>query len=293
MKIKIIYTIHVLLTAFLMICSQYEIFSQIKDITKVKQPGLFVGFSLGPSQSQIINQGTLSVSGLLSNKMNSFFGSVEIGYFFSHHIGLSTGIGFDSYKTQLILATYQNKFNTIDSENEAYERQVSGADIKEVQDVGFLSVPICLNIRLPFNETIGFFLQPGINLAFPLSKKYTISGTFTYKGYYPAYNVLLENLPDYGFPSNHSTVANGELELKPLNVNAIVSAGFDFFVQKRIQVAVAAFYNKSLSNISSYSSPNEFQLSSDVDQINSLMMGSSKVSAQSIGIKISFRYFLR
>jgi len=276
-----------------MICSQYEIFSQIKDITKVKQPGLFVGFSLGPSQSQIINQGTLSVSGLLSNKMNSFFGSVEIGYFFSHHIGLSTGIGFDSYKTQLILATYQNKFNTIDSENEAYERQVSGADIKEVQDVGFLSVPICLNIRLPFNETIGFFLQPGINLAFPLSKKYTISGTFTYKGYYPAYNVLLENLPDYGFPSNHSTVANGELELKPLNVNAIVSAGFDFFVQKRIQVAVAAFYNKSLSNISSYSSPNEFQLSSDVDQINSLMMGSSKVSAQSIGIKISFRYFLR
>jgi hypothetical protein len=296
MKLKITGVFQVLLTALLIIYSQYDMFSQIADATKAKPPGLsvlFVGFSLGPSQSNIINEGTLSVSGLTSKKMNSLTGSAEIGYFFTEHIGLSSGISFDSYKTRLALSAYQNKFNTIDSEKEAYERRVSGSDITEVQEAGYIGIPICLNIRLPLNKSTGFFLQPGFNLAFPVSKKYSSSGTFTYKGYYPAYNVLLENLPNYGFPVNHSTTANGQLELKPVNINAVASAGFYCTVQKKITIAIAAFFNRSLSGISAYSKSGEFQLSSDVDQVNSLMGGCSNVSYNSIGVKISVRYFLK
>jgi hypothetical protein len=283
----------ILLTAFLIICYQNEVFSQETDISAENQPRMFVGISLGPSQSHIINVGTLSVSELLSGKKISFFGSMEIGYFFSNYFGLSSGIGLNSYKTQLTLDTYQNKFNTIDNENESYERRVSGSDIKEVQKIDFLSIPFCINLRLPFNETIGFFLQTGVNMAVPIIRDYNSSGTFTYKGYYPAYNVLLENLPAYGFPSNKSIDTDGELELKPFGFNVTASAGFDFYIQKKIQIAVAACYDKSLSNISEYSSPDKFQLSSDLEQINSLMGGSSKATAQSMGLKIIFRYYLK
>jgi len=276
----------------MLLCIQINLFPQSTDITTKEKPGLFLGLSLGPSQSQILNKGTLSVSELLSSKKNSFFGSMEIGYFFSNYFGISSGIGLNSYSTQLTLDTYQNKFNTTDSENEAYERQVSGSDIKELQKINFLSIPFCINLRLPFSGTIGFFLQTGVNMAVPVNKNYNSSGTFTYKGYYPAYNVLLENLPSYGFPSNIRSGTDGELELKPLVVDAIASAGFDFYIQKKIQIAVAASYNKSLSSISEYSSPDKFQLSSDTDQINSLMGGSSKVSAQSVGVRLSFRYYL-
>ncbi|MCX6321050.1 MAG: outer membrane beta-barrel protein [Bacteroidia bacterium] len=293
MSLRIIYIRQILLTVFLIICYQNEVFSQETDISAGNQPGIFVGLNLGPSQSHIINVGTLSVSELLSSKKTSFFGSVEIGYFFSNYFGLSSGIGLNSYKTQLTLDTYQNKFNTTDSENESYERRVSGSGINEVQNIDFLSIPFCINLRLPFNETIGFFLQTGVNISFPISKNYKSSGTFTYKGYYPAYNVLLENLPAYGFPSNKSIDTDGELELKPLGFNATASAGFDFFIQKKIQIAVAACYDKSLSSISNYSSPDKFQLSSDANQINSLMGGSSKTTAQSIGLKIIFRYYLK
>ena len=293
MKLIIIYIRQILILSFMIICYQHEVFSQETDISAGKQSGLFVGLNLGPSQSQIINVGTLSVSELLSSKKTSFFGSVEIGYFFSNYFGLSSGIGFISYKTQLTLDTYQNKFNTTDSENESYERRVSGSGVKEVQNIDFLSIPFCIDLRLPFNETIGFFLQTGVNMAVPISKNYNSSGTFTYKGYYPAYNVLLENLPAYGFPSNLSSDTEGELELKPFGFNVTASAGFDFFIQKKIQIAVAACYDKSLSNISEYSSPDKFQLSSDADQINSLMGGCSRAIAQSMGLKIIFRYYLK
>jgi len=220
-------------------------------------------------------------------------GSVEIGYIFSNYIGISSGIGFVPYKTQLTLGSYQNKFNTVDSENEAYERWVSGVGIKEVQKVGFLSVPICLNIRLPLNKTISFILQTGVNMAVPIYANFKSSGTFTYKGYYPAYNVLLENLPAYGFPGNVNSVSDGKLEIKPLNFNVIGSAGFDYFIQKNIQIGVTATYTKSISNSSAYASPDKFQLSSDANQVNSLMGGSSKVSAQSMGVNIILRYYLK
>jgi len=140
---------------------------------------------------------------------------------------------------------------------------------------------------------MGFYLQPGINLAIPITKKYTSSGIFTYKGFYPAYNVLLENLPAYGFPSNINGVTDGTLTIKSLNINALVSAGFDFSIQKNIQIGVGVSYSKSLSNISDYTSPDKFQLSSDANQINSLMGGSSKATVQSLGVNVRLRYFLK
>ncbi len=292
MKIRIISVTQIILTALLLTGSQYESYSQEADSSVVK-PGLFVGLSLGPSQTSISNEGTLSVENLVSDSQNSFGGSLEIGYFFSKSVGVSSGLGFTSCKSQLTLGLYQNSFNTTDSENEAYERRVFGTDIKEVQKIGFLSIPVCLDIRLPLSKKMGFIIQTGLNLAIPITKKYTSSGTFTYKGYYPAYNVLLENLPAYGFPSNVNGVTNGTLEIKSLNVNALVSAGFDFSIQKNIQIGVAACYSKSLSNISAFSSPDKFQLSPDANQINSLMGGSNKASFQSLGVNVRLRYFLK
>jgi len=292
MKFRFISISQILFLALLLTGSQYDGYSQEADSTIVK-PGLFVGLSFGPSQSTISNEGMLTVANLVSNSQNSFGGLFEIGYFFSKSIGISSGIGFSTYKSQIELATYQNKFNTTDSENEAYERQVSGTDIKETQKVGFLNLPICLDIRLPLSKKMGFFLQPGIGFAIPVTKKYTSSGTFTYKGYYPAYNVLLQNLPAYGFPANVNSVTDGSLEIKSLHINALISAGFDFVIQKNIQLGIAAFYSKSLSNIASYPSPDKFQLSPDANQINSLMGGSSKATVQSIGLNIRLRYFLK
>ena len=292
MKLRDISITHIILAAFLLTGTQHECYSQEADSVVVK-PGLFVGLSFGPSQTSISNEGTLSVANLVSSSQNSFGGSLEIGYFFSESIGISSGLGFTSYKSQLTLDTYQNNFNTVDSENEAYERRVSGTSIKEIQNVGFLSLPVCLDIRLPLSKKMGFYLQPGINLAIPITKKYTSSGTFTYKGYYPAYNVLLENLPAYGFPSNVNSITNGTLEIKSININALISAGFDFSVQKNIQIGVGVCYSKSLSNISDFASPDKFQLSSEANQINSLMGGSSKATVQSLGVNVRLRYFLK
>lgn len=291
MKLKIFFG-QIFITIILLISYRQEVYSQVISSGDWKQPGLFFGVSVGQSKSQIINSETQSVPNIFSSKKNSTSASMEIGYFFSKYFGLTTGVFYDSYKGQLNLYAYQNQFNTVDIENESYEMRVSGSDIKELQQVDVVGVPFYLNIRMPLNKIIGFYLQTGVKLALPLTKNYKSSGTFSYKGYFPAYNVVLENLPEYGFASNITSQTADKLELTSVSFNAIASAGFDVLIQERIQIILGVYYDKSLANIAKYASPEEFQLSTSVDKLNSIMAGSSKTNLQSIGLKIGLRYYL-
>lgn len=298
MKLNSIYIRQIIFTLLLIICCQYKAFTQETDLGTRNKPGLFYGFNGGPSQTKIINSGSVFDSNLLTSKENSLFGTAEIGYFFSDYFGLSSGIGYVSYKTKLKLNSFQKNFNTVDSENEAFEMRVSGSGIQELQTVDFISIPFCVHLRLPFNQTFGLFLKAGINLSLPINKKYNSSGTFTYKGYYPAYNVLLENLPAYGFINDKNFVSKGVLEIKMLRFNTLVSTGFDVNITNTMQIAVAANFSNSLLK-ESYSSsqinasPDKFQLTPNASHINSFMEGSSKASAQSLGLEITLRFFVK
>jgi Outer membrane protein beta-barrel domain len=293
MNIRTIYIRQTILLLLLLIFAHSFVFSQGTNISRDEKPGLFIGLSMMPSQSQILNEGDISGSKPVSDKMISYSGLFEFGYFFSKYFGFSSGMGLNSYKSQLSLSSYQDKFNATDSENESYERRVTGTGIKEIQNISSISIPLCINFRLPFNQKAGFFIHTGINMSVPLIKTYNSSGTFSYKGYYAVDNVVLENLPDYGFPSNVSSKTEGKLELKSFGIDAVASAGLDYFVNEKLEIEVSGCYNKSLSNISGYSSPANFSLTSDPSQINSLMGGSMKTTASSIGIRIGIRYYLK
>jgi hypothetical protein len=278
----------------IVICYHPVIYSQDADsIPVLNKPGFFLGFSIGPGQSLIQNEGTLSISETISTSLQSFSASFETGYFFTKGFGLSTGVGYNSYKTRLSLESYQSTLIGIDSENESYQLRVSASGIKENQEINYITIPFAFNLRLPFGENSGFFIQPGVNLSMPLMKSYAINGMFSYSGYYPSYNVLLENLPEYGFPGNIESESNGEPELKSVVLNVTLSAGFDFFIRHKVQIGVGAFWEKSLTNVSDYSSPTEFQLSSGPGDIKSLMGGCINVTTESLAVKIVLRYFLK
>lgn len=265
--------------------------AQLYGDEKWKQPGFFIGFSGDLTNAQIINKETHSISNLVSNKEISGFGSIEIGYFVSKYIGLTSGAYYNTFSSKLFIDSYENQYNTIDRENESFEMRVSGFNIGELQKVDILNIPVCLNFRVPINLNIGLCFQTGINLKFPIMNSFESSGIFTYKGYFPAYNVLLENLPEYGFPTELSVKTKGELELKPLIYGAMASAGMDYLINKRFQMTLAAYYDRSVSSITNYSFADDFDLMTDAGQFNSILSGSSKTALQSIALKLGLRYY--
>jgi hypothetical protein len=253
----------------------------------------FIGVSGGPAQTSISNNGTSVVSGVVMTKKNSYCLSVDAGYFFSKYFGFSTGIGLSPYLTQLSLDAYSNSLDTVDSENESYERRISGNNIIENQKIYFLEIPVMLNFQCPFGKAFGFYVQSGINLAIPVNKNYSSSGTYTYSGYYPAYNVLLKDIPYEGFKSNVKNDVSGELKVKTINPELVASGGFYFYNQKQFQISVGFFYRQLFSDISDYSPVTSFQLSTHENQSRSFMEGSEKTTASSMGIIISLRYYIK
>lgn len=288
MKLKILFIRHIILSAIFLLCFAPDVKSQGIRSDRLKQNGMFFGSGIGQAKTQIINTGAEYTSG----NNYSLTGFVEAGYFFTKYFGLISGVNYSSYKTQFDLATYQNQYRAIDTENEYYEMRVSGSDITETQQVDILSVPVYMTFRWPFNKTTGVYLQTGVSFAFPLDNYYESTGTFTYKGYFPVYNVILENMPEYGFSTNQNIKSEGNLQLKPVSISFVASAGLDYLIQKRFQITVAAFFDRSLTSISDNSLYNEFQLTSDTEKLNSIMGGSSKSLLQSLGLKAGIRYYL-
>ena len=253
----------------------------------------FFGIKGGPALTNIKIDGTDVISGIEITRKNSYSLSVEAGYFFSRYFGISSGIGLSPYSSRFFLETYSNSLDTIDSESEEYERRISGRDIDETQKIHFLEIPLMLNLQLPFSKAIGFYVQGGINLAIPVSRNYSSSGIFTYTGYYPAYNVLLHDIPYEGFKSNVDVEKTGDLKVKTFIPELAASGGFYFRTDKQFQIAIGAFYKKMLSDISAYTLPDPFHLSTHENQLRSFMNGSEGTTACSMGISVSLRYFLK
>lgn len=151
---------------------------------------------------------------------------------------------------------------------------------------------------MPFNQTFGLFLKAGINFSLPVSNKYNSNGTFTYKGYYPKYNVWLDSLPAYGFVNNKLVESKGTLNIKKICFNTLLSFKFDVNITNSIQCGVSANFNNALLK-ESYSSslvnesPDKFQLTLNANHINSFMEGSSKATAQSFGLEFTLRFFVQ
>jgi hypothetical protein len=274
----------------LLLLFQTNLQSQTLNNQLQKQYHWYIGVSGGPAQSDISYDLSSVISGVDITMKNSYCLSVDVGYFFSKYFGLSTGIGLSPYFTQLSLDSYSNSLDTVDSENESYERRIEGNSIEETQELYFLEIPVILNFQYPFSKAIGLYVNGGINLAIPVGKNYSSSGTYTYSGYYPAYNVLLKDIPYEGFKSNVETDIRGELKVKTINPELVASGGFYFRTEKQLQISLGFFYKKMLSDISDYTQVESFQLSTHENQSRSFMEGSEKTTASSMGIIISLRY---
>jgi len=281
-----------LLSVVLICCCRIELFSQREQSGDWKQPGIFFGVNAGVANPYIINEVSQGITVVQNNRGSSFIGSIDIGYFFSRYFGLTAGIKYSQYYSNLYIDSYQNHLNTVDIENDPYELRITGNDVEEIQQFDIMSIPFYVNVRLPLNKEFGAFLQTGINFFVPLSKSYESVGTFTYQGYFPAYNVVLEDMPEYGFPSDLRIQSKGIPELYHLSIGCVASLGLDYLVNKRVQLMAAVYFDRSLSELLENSSTGEFYLTTSPENINSILGSANNVTLQSFGLRIGVRYYL-
>ncbi|HUX96415.1 MAG TPA: outer membrane beta-barrel protein [Bacteroidales bacterium] len=283
---------HLILLVVIGLAISNHCFPQGTDMGLVRRPGAFIGINAGAVRSQIINSGVYENEETGPSSGRSVNGSVDFGYLFSRYLGFKTGIGYSSFSSNISLASYQDFLIQKDSENESYELQVNASNLTESQTITTLNIPMNLAVNIPLGGNVNIFLEPGVNIVIPVGNNFSNSGLFTYKGYYQEYNVVLENLPQYGLPSNMIVITDGSLELKKLWFDAVVYSGIDIAIKPKFHLSGGLYYSRSITDISGYESTEEYHLSSSPDEVISLMGGSDKVTSKSIGFLLTFRYFI-
>jgi hypothetical protein len=284
----------VALTIFLLVATESIIISQGTDSRQryTKEGKLYAGILITPFTSNISNDGFPS-SAKINNKGGTSFGfTLEGGYFFSKMAGISIGAGMGSYSAALSLDSCSIKFSSSDPDGEAYEMRIKGKSITEEQQISFLSIPVCLILRIPAGSKLGFFMKAGLSFNLPLKKTYEGKGTFTYDGYYATYPVLLHDIPNY-FPSNVSTNSTGDLELKSFSQALIASGGASYQLNESIQLSLGLHFNRSLGSISAYGAGSDYKLTSKPNEMNSIMGGTSGAGVQGLGVSLGVKYYLR
>lgn len=285
-------TLSVLITVlFHFGCQNQTLYAQSTVSVNPGLKGFYIGAGTGYALTQIRNDFTQEDPAISMNFRTRPLVNVEIGHFFSENFGLVTGLSYSSYGSQTVISDYNSKIQTVDIENDTYELTIEGSDIEEKEEIQVLGVPVSFIYHSAISNKTGFFLMTGVNLSVPLRERYENSGVFTCRGYFPDYNVTLENLPEYGFPKDLKIESDGNLLVKRINYMVHFVGGFDFFLSNSVQIAVSAFYERSISNISDYSVSQDFRILQD-QQINSIMSGSRKTNLQSFGVKLGIRYYL-
>lgn len=259
-------------------------------LTSGKNESLFLGLYVNPLMTDISNE--VFTDALSSKKGNTINFEFEFGYFFTDIIGISLGAGYSSYAAELSLDSYNDSFGDTDNEGEAYTMLISGKSINENQKLSVLSIPLYINFRIPASDKLGFIIKAGPGFDLPMAKTYDGTGIFTYKGYYPAYPVTIENYPEY-FPTDFSTSSSGTLLVKSMNISLVAAGSAYYSLNDNIKLQLGLYFHKSMSNISSYEPVADFKLTSKKDELNSFMGGSSSTGIQAVGLSVGLKYYLK
>lgn len=260
----------------------------------VSYPSQGLLFQISPNYSAIYNA-DINSDDLWNNK-GKFGFNIEIGYFIKFHRFLSfgAGLGYSTYSSTISTDSYSQQ-SDISSDLEGHQvvRYIEVSEFSESLKIGFLDIPIYLEIGNPNIDQIGFYGRLGFKISFPVTTKLDGEGTYTSWGYYPDCPVELRDIPELGYYTNRPVYnSDEEPELKPVSFSLLLSGGITFPLSNYLIFKVGANLNFGLSEISDMKSDE----GSDTDitsNYSNLLYNSSKTTIRSYGLEIGIIYNLR
>jgi hypothetical protein len=180
-------------------------------------------------------------------------------YKFSNKLGIGTGVEYAKYK-QNISINEQNSYTAflVDNTNSAFEYQVNTNGYQEKQDLSTLQIPLFLQFKTEISPKAKFFTRAGVKYVLPQSFKIEgTANTVKTSGYYPDVNLLITDLPEYGFGTQSNYTKSSTYETKNFLATSFeVGIGFKFI--KKTYLYTSIYLDHALSSVIENSSANSF-----------------------------------
>lgn len=214
--------------------------------------------------------------------------SVDATFLITKNIGVGLGLRLgkntSDYKITSLNTQLDREF--IDQDEDTYFPIYEDVNLSENTSYSSLDIPVFVR----YQNTIGsgklsYFANVGAIFSSFSNPSYMLSGTITRKGYYPEYNVVLNDYPEYKFDNlTYSSSTELELGAPKMLISGYLAAGAMYSVTNDIMVKVGIAGTYGFTKVEPVIEDN-FN-----DFHSSLILGKSSIS--SIGFEIGVVYKL-
>jgi len=238
-----------------------------------------------------------------------FGGGVGINYhfFFSDVFAIGTGVDISLHQFDMKMDPYSNSYTAHDG-TETFDFNYTIHNHKERLSTFFLNIPLMFQWQYPlFHDDHYTYFSIGGKVGIPLKSTHKMySSNFTTSGYYPQYELLVEEPKDLGF----GTFARNEQEQDiDLNIAYVASAeaGMKWSLGYYLSLYTGIYFEYGLNDIKkestdkalllyNASNPSDYKLNSMWESKYIDNAGGKtivqKVRPASLGIKVRFTFKL-
>jgi hypothetical protein len=139
----------------------------------------------------------------------------------------SAGVGVSYYNKSAGFDAFSEEIDGLtDIAGHPYNASLSYKNVKEQLSLLYLDIPLYLEIGKPSQTKFKAYGKIGVKASILLMDKFKGEGTYTSTGYYPEWDIVLDDVSYLGFANDAPCYDNPEYNLNTFVLWSSVSAGF-------------------------------------------------------------------
>ncbi len=141
-------------------------------------------------------------------------------------VSLELGAGLRRYKAGIHFNACQRTVeDQTDADGQTYTALYAFSDMKEALSLTYLDIPVRVCLGQPAKDRIAAYLSLGLTTSIKVSSKFEGEGAYSLKGYYPQWEVTLENISELGFANDVKAYEGLNPEVKSFDLWGSVAFG--------------------------------------------------------------------
>lgn len=171
-------------------------------IVKGKAKGVYAGITLMGARNRIFDDQVYSDNLWNVKTKYSVSPGLELNWMITDGFGVASGFRLSTFETSFTLNNYnqQSGVALTDLDGDTYFPVLSISGLTDTRTIRCLDIPLIVKFKAGYGR-LKFTFDAGILYSKVLKASYSLNGTTERAGYYPAYQVTLENISEYGFGS--------------------------------------------------------------------------------------------
>lgn len=170
-----------------------------KPTAPVKSPAIGVELGIGPAFTRDeLEEGWASELGW-AKKIDVYFGTARLSDGFP--ISIEAGVGLRNLKLSANGSACEQTVAATDVDGDSYQAIYTYGARTENLSLTYLDIPVRVCFGQPAKNFVSVYAKVGLTPSILMNASFEGTGTYSLKGYYPQWDVTLEDISELGFGS--------------------------------------------------------------------------------------------